>query len=204
MTELVIHENSDDISVNESENGVEISPGLAALVALIAVVVVLVIIILACYFFKRIGGGKNRESPAIMLTAPGGDTSQGEAEANIDNDFRDFLSVKDVDVTSFKSSQDISSPNTFKSCVLGEALNACSVDDRSLCSEMSDRFVSSDKTFVSRPFHNSMSMTGAGTVSRRARIQHLPSSLTLRDRLGGGHKSTLPQEETQDSGPQQK
>ena len=39
-------------------------------------------------------------------------------------------------------------------------------------------------TFVTCPFHNSMSMTGAGTVSRRARIQHLPSSLTLRDRLG--------------------
>ena len=32
------------------------------------------------------------------------------------------------------------------------------------------RHLNTLNTFVTRPFHNSMSMTGAGTVSRRARI----------------------------------
>ena len=54
----------------------------------------------------------------------------------------------------------------------------------SMVTTLSPRYFNTLNTFVTRPFHNSMSMTGAGTVSRRARIQHLPSSLTLRDRLG--------------------
>ena len=60
----------------------------------------------------------------------------------------------------------------------------------SMVTTLSPRYFNTLNTFVTRLFHNSMSMTGAGTVSRRARIQHLPSSLTLRDRLRGGHAST--------------
>ena len=141
--------------LRESGEGLEIPPGLAVLIAIIAAFVLLVIIMIVFYWIRKLHGEKSQvdlesdynssfqhmgipmsgykktASQVIMITAPGGETFQADQDGDNDYDFRDFLSVKDVDISRYKSSQDVVSLNTFKSC--------SSVDNSlSLCSEMTD------------------------------------------------------------------
>ena len=93
---------------------------------------------------------------------------------NISDDFKDFQSVKDVDITRYKSSLDVKSLNSFKTCS-GD-------DDLSLCSKMSDRFWFSCIIKITWLLITKCS-SGAGTVGvpcRRVRIQHHPSRFISR------------------------
>lgn len=136
--------------------GLEIPPGLAVLIAIISAFVLMVIIMIVFYWLKKLHGEKSQvdlesdynssfqhmgiamsgykktASQVIMITAPGGETFQADQDCDHDDhDFRDFLSVKDVDISRYKSSQDIASLNTFKSCSSAD-------NSLSLCSEMTD------------------------------------------------------------------
>ena len=157
MSEAESDDSKHHVSVSESGEGQDISPELAVLIATIVAFVLLVIIMVTFYWLKKIRGEKSQidfqsdydnsfqdigmnafkktTSQVIMITAPGGEVFQADSDWDIDNDcdFRDFMSVKDVDDSRYKSSQDIASLSTFKSCSHQEDKSL------SLCSEMSDR-----------------------------------------------------------------
>ena len=160
MSEVESDDTKHDVSISQSEEGQDISPELAVLIAIIVAFVLLVTIMTAYYWLKKIRGEKppidfqsdydssfqdigrmhafkKTSSQVIMITAPGGETYQADSDWDIDIDpdfsFRDFMSVKDVDDSRYKSSQDIASLSTFKSCSHQENKSV------SLCSEMSDR-----------------------------------------------------------------
>ena len=143
--------------LRETGERLQIQPGLAILIAIIVAFVLLVIIMIIFYGCKKLHGEKTQvdlesdynssfqhagiamsgykktASQVIMITAPGGETFQADQDCDNDYDFRDFLSVKDVDISRYKSSQDIASLNTFKSCSDVEVDKSLS-----LCSEMTN------------------------------------------------------------------
>ena len=158
MTESKSDDSFQDFSVGESKERQEmgITPGLAVLIAIIVAFVLLVIITVTFYWLKKIHGEKSSQvnfmsdynnsfqniamsgykktaSQVIMITAPGGETFQADQDGDTDYDLRDFMSVKDVDISRYRSSQDIASLNTFRTCSSVE-------DDKSLslCSEITN------------------------------------------------------------------